>query len=310
MLESIFYKPKTFCKTKDGLYRQYNQWGDILDNVWWVRFLRHHFPKNSIPVNFFGPLGTPFFIKRDFPGIKVFYSAEDVEHSFTKLNLYYGDYCLNSVDLGLGFGRHDDKKNYLRFPYWILTTFGPEFNEDDIKKRISEINSTKYPKSQDCVLINKHDKKGTREMIYNDVKNIMDVKLAGPWKNNTRDLWDKFGNNKMAYVQTFKFNICPENDNTKDYVTEKLFDAFMCGCVPLYYGADNDPEPGLINKDAVIFWNKGGNNKESIAKVEELYTNNHLYEDFISQKKLLPAAEEYVIDRYAKLKEKFAELLL
>lgn len=261
-------------------------------------------------MNFFGPLGTPFFIKRDFSGIKVFYSAEDVEHSFTKLNLYYGDYCLNSVDLGLGFGRHDDKKNYLRFPYWILTTFGPEFNEDDIKKRISEINSTKYPKSQDCVLINKHDKKGTRGMIYNDVKNIMDVKLAGPWKNNTKDLWDKFGNNKMAYVQTFKFNICPENDNTKDYVTEKLFDAFMCGCVPLYYGADNDPEPGLINKDAVIFWNKGGNNKESIAKVEELYTNNHLYEDFISQKKLLPAAEEYVIDRYAKLKEKFAELLL
>lgn len=84
----------------------------------------------------------------------------------------------------------------------------------------------------------------------------------------------------------------------------------MCGCVPLYYGSYNDPEPGLINKDAVIFWNKGGNNKESIAKVEELYTKNRLYEDFISQKKLLPAAEEYVIDRYAKLKEKFAELLL
>lgn len=195
----ILFKPKTFCKTKDGLYRQYNQWGDALDNVWWIRFLRHHFPKNSIPVNFFGPLGTPFFIKRDFPGIKVFYSAEDVEHCFTKLNLYYGDYCLNSVDLGLGFGRHDDKKNYLRFPYWILTTFGPEFNEDDIKKRISDINNTRYPKSQDCVLINKHDKKGTREMIYNDVKNIMDVKLAGSWKNNTRDLWDKFGNDKMEY---------------------------------------------------------------------------------------------------------------
>ena len=309
MLE-LFSKPKTFCQTRDGLYRQYNQWGNELDSVWWVRFLRHHFPNNKIPVNFFGPLGTPFFIKRDFSGIKVFYSAEDVEHSFTKLNLYYGDYCLNSVDLGLGFGRHDDKKNYIRFPYWILTTFEPEFNEDDIRKRISNINNIRYSKSQDCVLINKHDKKGTREMIYNDVKNIMDVKLAGPWKNNTRDLWDKFGNNKMAYVQTFKFNICPENDNTKDYVTEKLFDAFMCGCVPLYYGADNDPEPGLINKDAVIFWNKGGNNKESIAKVEELYTNNHLYEDFMSQKKLLPAAEEYVIDRYTKLKDKFAELLL
>ena len=94
-----------------------------------------------------------------------------------------------------------------------------------------------------------------------------------------------------------------------DYVTEKLFDAFMCGCVPLYYGANNDPEPGLINKDAVIFWDKGANNQKSIAKVEELYHNDKLYEDFMAQVKLLPAAEEYVIDRYARLKDKFAELL-
>ena len=310
MIENFLSKPKTECFTQDGLYRQYNQWGNDLDSFWLVRFLRYNFPNNTIPVNFFGPLGTPFFVKRSFPGMKVFYSAEDVEHSFTKLNLYYGDYCLNSVDLALGFGRHDDNKKYLRFPYWILTTFEPEFNEDDIRKRIGDINKLRYTKSQDCVLINKHDKKGTREMIYNDIKNIMEVKLAGTWKNNTRDLWDKYGNDKMAYVRTFRFNICPENDNTKDYVTEKLFDAFMCGCVPMYYGSNNDPEPGLINKDAVIFWDKEANNQKSIAKVEELYHNDKLYEDFMAQVKLLPAAEEYVIDRYARLKDKFAELLL
>ena len=84
----------------------------------------------------------------------------------------------------------------------------------------------------------------------------------------------------------------------------------MCGCVPLYYGADNNPEPGLINKDAVIFWDKGANNQKSIAKVEALYHNDKLYEDFMAQVKLLPAAEEYVIDRYSRLKNKFAELLL
>ena len=56
-------------------------------------------------------------------------------------------------------------------------------------------------------------------------------------------------------------------------------------------------------------WDKEANNQKSIAKVEELYHNDKLYEDFMAQVKLLPAAEEYVIDRYARLKDKFAELL-
>lgn len=59
----ILFKPKTFCQTIDGLYEQYNQWGGALDNVWWVRFLRRHFPNNSVPVNFFGSLGTPLYQK-------------------------------------------------------------------------------------------------------------------------------------------------------------------------------------------------------------------------------------------------------
>lgn len=59
-------------------------------------------------------------------------------------------------------------------------------------------------------------------MVYNGVRDILDVKLAGKWKNNTTDLWDKFNNDKEAYLRTFKFNICAENDNTEHYVTEKI----------------------------------------------------------------------------------------
>lgn len=304
----MFFKPKTTGATKDGLYRQYNQWGDDLDKAWLVRFLRYHFPENSIPVNLFGPLGTPFFVKKKFGGVKVFFSAEDVEHPWTKLNLYYGDYCMNNVDLALGFGEHDNKK-YLRFPYWILTTFEPEYTEDDIIKKIREINAFNCGKTQECVLINKHDPKGTRELIYNDIKTIMDVRLAGAWRNNTRDLWNKYNNDKEAYLKTFKFNICAENDNTENYVTEKLFDAFMAGCIPLYYGSNNNPEPGLINKNAVIFWQRNGDNKKNLQLADELNRSIKKYEEFVAQPRLLPKAEEYVIDRYNKLREKFVELL-
>ena len=276
-LEYILNKPKTSNRTKDGLYREYNQWGpEDLEQQWFIRFLRHHFPDNKTVVNFFGPVGTPFFIKRQFEGKKVFYTGEDVEHPGTQLALYYGDYCLDHTDLSMGFGQVQHAR-YLRFPYWILTTFSPEDDAAAIRERIKQINESHFEKSRECVLINKHDPAGTRELVYNGVKDILDVKLAGQWRNNTRELWDDFGNDKEAYLRTFKFNICAENNNTKDYVTEKIFDAFIAGCIPLYYGALNDPEPGLINREAVIFWNKEGNNAENREKIRELKNNESFY---------------------------------
>lgn len=309
MLEVFFKKPKTENHTKDGLYSEYNQWGpEDLDQQWFIRFLRHNFPNNAKKINFFGPLSRPFFLRNKMDGVKVFYTSEDVEHRFTKLNLFYGDYALDYVDFSMGFG-HVSNKKYLRFPYWILTTFDPLDSDEVIRAKIANINNTRYEKSGECVLINKHDPSGTRELVYNGIKDVLDVKLAGKWRNNTTDLWDKFGNNKFEYLKTFKFNICAENDNTEYYVTEKLFDAFMSDCIPLYYGANNNPEPGLINKDAVIFWEKDGDNKANLELIQRLKADEKAYAEFMAQTKLLPAAADYVIERYAKLREHFARII-
>lgn len=312
-IEKLYKQPRRFRQTEDSLYFEYNQFlswvhGENLEEQWFVRFLRHHFPDNNRVINFFGPMALPFFIRNSFEGKKVFFTPEDVEHPRTRLNLLYGDYCLPYVDLAMGFGEVDNKK-YLRFPYWMLTTFSPDADEQGIRKRIKEINDTHYQKSQDCVLICGHDKKGTREMVYNGVKDILSVKFAGRWRNNTDELWTTYQDDKELYLRNFKFNICPENDNTKNYVTEKIFDAFIADCIPLYYGSDNDPEPGLINKDAVIFWNKNGSNELNQKKIADLKNNQMIYKEFMTQPKLLPEAADYVIDRFDKLKEQFARIL-
>ncbi len=306
-LELFLNKPDRIDKTKDSLYRAYNLWGD-LDREWFVQFLRYHFPDNKTVINFFGPFGSPFYIKRKFEGKKVFFTLEDVEHPWTNRNLKYSNYLLKYVDLAMGYGEVNDKK-YLRFPIWIRRSFSPEAGEREIRSRIRLINETRYKKTLECVLINHHDKRGTRELVYNGVKDILDVKLAGRWRNNTDELWTKYGDDKELYMRNFKFNICAENNNTENYVTEKIFDAFISDCVPLYYGACNDPEPGLINRDAVVFWNKDGSNEENREKILELKNNEKYYKEFISQPKLLPAAEEYVIDRFARLKGHFARIL-
>jgi hypothetical protein len=42
---------------------------------------------------------------------------------------------------------------------------------------------------------------------------------------------------KLTTMNGFKFSICFENCSFPGYVTEKIFDCFLAGCIPVYYGA-------------------------------------------------------------------------
>ena len=45
-----------------------------------------------------------------------------------------------------------------------------------------------------------------------------------------------------------KFSYCYENNrDLSNYITEKIFDSLTCGCVPVYWGADNVLEHSPAN---------------------------------------------------------------
>lgn len=44
---------------------------------------------------------------------------------------------------------------------------------------------------------------------------------------------------KLEAMRQFKFSICFENCNFPGYITEKIFDCFLAGCIPVYYGASD-----------------------------------------------------------------------
>lgn len=78
------------------------------------------------------------------------------------------------------------------------------------------------------------------------------VDSGGKKYNNTHALSEKFQNDKGLFLKQYYVNICPENSNKSGYVTEKLFQALEQGCIPVYWGSDNDPEPDLLNHE--ICW--------------------------------------------------------
>lgn len=221
----------------------------------------------------------------------------------------YGDYMLSDSVLSLAF-KNMELNNYMRFPLWITYIFQPYFNKDDIRKTVQQINQAHSLYVKEAVCINSHDLWGLRTKICDDLQESLDITYAGKWRNNTDELWNKYGNNKLRYLNMFKFNICPENMDAPDYCTEKLFDALRCGCIPIYAGCLNNPEPGIVNNDFIIMWDLDGDNYENIKLIKRLQSDENFYRKFMQQDKLTPETVDYVADRFDVLRQKLSEILL
>ena len=198
----------------------------------------------------------------------------------------------------MGFDYLNDPK-YIRFPLWIIYLFPPEANESQISNIINHINLSKATDDIQCALIASHDEFNSRMPIYNSLKNILKICCPGKLKHNSNLLWEEFDDDKVKFLSHCKFNICPENTNCTGYVTEKLFEAFDSGSIPIYWGSNNNPEPGLINKRSIIFWNYGDG--EAIKHIQLLANDKNAWEDFMLQEKFSRLAAEYIIERYSLL---------
>ncbi|MGI6723478.1 MAG: glycosyltransferase family 10 domain-containing protein [Arcobacteraceae bacterium] len=83
---------------------------------------------------------------------------------------------------------------------------------------------------------------------------------------------------KKEVLEKYKFAICYENArDISGYITEKIFDCFFAGCVPIYWGANNIKEH--IPKDCFI-------DKREFESYEKLYEfitsiNNEKYLQYL-----------------------------
>ena len=327
-LQVYIWKIKDFFKKEKKINKgdfSYINWWELKDekDLWLENFIKYHF-KNKIKkhINFYSVFGPYKSLrkKRSFNTIKIFFSGENVLNyrKYKSLNenekeakkfirrrfIDYSKYAIDDMDISLGFSDFDNEK-YIRFPLWIMYMFKPICDYKEIVEQINYINNIFNNNIyNNAVVVSSHDIFGLRTKICDDVKNILNIKYAGKWRNNTTDLWNKYNNNKLEYMKQFKFNICPENMDANQYVTEKIFEALYAGTIPIYHGAFNNPEPGIINRDRIILWDFEGDNEENIKLIKRLKNDETFYNKYITQEKLLPYTAEFVYNQMEKLKEK------
>ena len=286
----------------------FNWWGvpENIPEMFWVKFIEDYVGDDKV-FNIYFPFGDHRFVRQHNVKNKIFLSREDV-FTFPWYDGYQ-DYCLDSVDFALGYAYFDNPK-YIHSMCWIVTILdGHRVTKEQIKQKFDEINAARSTCKYECVSINRHDIMNTRTPIYEKLKDVVQIKCAGKWNNNTDELKTVYGDDKRKYVHEFKFNICPENANRFGYVTEKIFDAFRAGSIPIYYGSDNNPEEGIINKNAVLFWNPDSDNEELVKEVLRLKTDENYYQKFISQEKIYTKnAVELVYTLFEEIAKRLREM--
>lgn len=97
------------------------------------------------------------------------------------------------------------------------------------------------------------------------------------------------GNEKLGVLKNYRFAVCFEN--TKDlrgYITEKIFDCFAAGCVPIYWGASN--VKNYIPKGCFIDFRDFRDREEVYQYIKSM--PKHVYEKYIENIRAFLNSEE------------------
>lgn len=203
--------------------------------------------------NFVQPEEIP--IIANFSGIRVLYVAEPI----TKLqmcaiagHIYANDIC----DYYIGCVSNGPKS--IKYPFYAYESI--DYDAINYYTQTCELYGKQF-----CTLINRHDWGNTRTPIFENLNQIYRVVCPGRLHNNcSNEEVDRIGN--VEYIKKFIFNICSENFGTSHpgYITEKIKHCVLGGAIPVYYGALDDVDELVFNKNRIC--RRGGATRETYGR--------------------------------------------
>jgi len=111
--------------------------------------------------------------------------------------------------------------------------------------------------------------------------------------------------NKINKIKNYKFYLCYENTkNVRGYITEKIFECFAAGCIPIYSGASNIadyiPQNCFIARDAFASEQEL---LDFIQKMDEKTYNSYIenIKKFLSSKEAQVLSRPYFVEQIQKI---------
>ncbi|MDD6362548.1 MAG: glycosyltransferase family 10 [Lachnospiraceae bacterium] len=314
-------------ETRDGQFSFVNWYKTVPDEEFLVRIIRSWFPGNHKKIRFYSVFGPTKAVNEDFDGIRIFYNGENIQQRVIhdpnagrpektaaweyRASRYREDVQWDQFDLVLGYDCSPAKENFLYFPLWFARYYQPEKKGKDVYQRFTEMEEKRHTAAFEdrtgaCV-ISSHDFMGSRAKVCDALVQAVPITYAGKWRNNTTALWDNYQNDKQRFLSQFRFNICPENMDASGYTTEKIFDAYASGCIPLYMGSLGKPAEGILNPRSYILFDPEKTNKRQAQLVRDLAGDCRM---FMENSIFLPGAFSVMDDLYRqRLQSRLHEIL-
>jgi len=220
--------------------------------------------------------------------IKIFFTGESVRPK------------LENYDISIGFD-YIDHPNYIRIPLYYMY-YGNEINTE-YKRSPCNPNKPHFA----CFLVSGHvdDPKKfdgciARSRLFHRLSLYKRVRSGGKYLNTESTIIPK--EKTREWLSECKFVIAFENRTYEGYVTEKPFQAYLAGAVPIYYADKSYIKD--VNPNAVIFAKDYSeedlyNYIISIDQDDKKYCN-------IYNNQIVPASE----NNYAIVKDKLKKKLL
>lgn len=197
-----------------------------------------------------------------------------------------------------------DNQKFFKFYYPVLNPLvdeRPSFQEKKLCTTIIGRRKSKHPDE----LYSEREK----AIAYFDSLENEDFEFYGyGWENSGFRKYKGAVEDKIDTLKHYKFALCYENiGRLKGYITEKIFDCFSAGCIPIYLGAANVldyiPEQCFIdrrkfkNEEALYAYLKGMSEAEYAQRIESI-------ENFLKSE----AAQKFSRENFLKTFQTAAEL--
>ena len=207
--------------------------------------------------------GRNYGFENKFNCIKIFISEENSDPDFSNT-----DYAI-----GVHYNYTDKGDRYFRKP-----TETPQLSAIHSVYNVTQIKGIDIKKKKFCAWVVSNGEANVRNLFYDKLSLYKKVDSGGRFKNNVGGPVK----NKLKFLSNYKFSICFENSKSEGYISEKLFEAFEAGTIPIYYGDDTVLQ--LINNKAYIHVKDENDFDEKIELIKKIDQNDTLYEQMIREK--------------------------
>lgn len=208
--------------------------------------------------------------------IKLFYYGENLE----RYPPYNNSELLKSTfDIIAGFKYTDKKTKVFRMPLWLH--YYPFYNMNDVHKNIITYLENEYDTNKTTEknvfgsLIARHDRGGQRRILLDETQKHGNILCPSNFNKNCNQILP-VNRAKIDFIKNTKYNICPENSKFEGYHTEKIFNAFEGGTIPIYWAID-EPEKDILNKNKYCFIKNINDKDEVERKIKDAVENSEKY---------------------------------